>query len=190
MDEFEILQQKRYAIIEGSVSREQRQFIIEFCRKSQIRRVLEIGFNGGLSASAFLSAHPDIHMVSFDIGEWPYVKDAKQLIDEMFPGRHTLIVGDSTVTVPQFKSNEQSFDLAFIDGGHQTPVPEKDIANCLPLLRDDGYLIMDDYCEQYGKYGVIRAYDQAVQQGLIRTVEGPFLGQGDRGWIVGQKNHV
>jgi predicted O-methyltransferase YrrM len=188
MDKFETLQQKRYTIIEGSCSREQRQFIINFCQTQNppIRRVLEIGFNGGLSAAAFLDAHPDIHVVSFDLGEWPYVKDAKQLIDELFPGRHTLIIGDSTVTVPQFHS-EESFDLAFVDGGHHTPVPDKDIANCLPLLRSNGYIIMDDYCEAYGKFGVIRAYDQAVQRGDIQTTKGPFLGQEGRGWVVGQK---
>lgn len=189
MDEFETLQQKRYTIVEGSCSEEQRHFIINFCQTQNppILRVLEIGFNGGLSAAAFLGAHPDIHVVSFDLGEWPYVKDAKQLIDELFPGRHTLIIGDSTVTVPQFHS-EQSFDLAFVDGGHHTPVPDKDIANCLPLLRgSNGYIIMDDYCEAYGKFGVIRAYDQAVQRGDIQTIKGPFLGHEGRGWVVGQK---
>ena len=31
-------------------------------------------------------------------------------------------------------------------------------------------------------------YDDAVARGLIQTIEGPFSGEGQRGWIVAQKN--
>jgi hypothetical protein len=31
------------------------------------------------------------------------MKHGKEYIDATYPGRHTLIVGDSTVTVPQYK---------------------------------------------------------------------------------------
>jgi len=188
MNDFITKQRTRYNIIEGSIGLEQIDFIQTFCRAHpDVRRVFEIGFNGGLSSAAFLSARPDIEVVSFDLGAWPYVADAKKLIDELFPGRHTLILGDSTVTVPQFDAvATEPFDLGFVDGGHTTPVPDLDIANCLPLLRaHDGFVIVDDYCETYGSDGVIRAYDAAVERGDLRTFAGPFS-SGDRGWIVAE----
>ena len=191
MDPFLKLQRSRYSITEGSIGPEHIDFIHAFCSRPNVRRVLEIGFNGGISSAAFLSARPDIEVVSFDLGAWPYVADAKRLVDELFPGRHTLILGDSTVTVPEYNTdNAEPFDLAFVDGGHTTPVPDLDIANCLPLLRaHDGFVIVDDYCEAYGSEGVIRAYDAAVERGDLRTVAGPYSASGGRGWIVAKKTY-
>ncbi len=60
--------------------------------------------------------------MSFDIGSHSYVKRAKKLIDEMFPLRHTLILGDSTKTLPEYCKQKENmlFDAAFIDGGHES----------------------------------------------------------------------
>lgn len=35
--------------------------------------VLEVGFNAGLGAAAFLEASPQVHVVSFDLAEHPFV---------------------------------------------------------------------------------------------------------------------
>ena len=74
---------------------------------------MEIGFNAGHSSELFLK-YTSAHVTSFDLGEHPYVSHAKEYIDA-YPGRHSLIIGDSTVTVPKCIGK---YDIIFIDGGH------------------------------------------------------------------------
>lgn len=171
------------------MSDEQVAYVTDLLRRHpDIRTILEIGFNGGLSAAAMLEARDDTTVVSFDIGRWEYVRDAKALVDEKFPGRHTLVVGDSVDTVPRFDpARKGTFDLAFIDGGHEAPVPAADIRNTLEFLKPGALVLVDDYCAAYGRHGVIDAYDDAVAQGWYETVEGPFEGTERRGWIVARK---
>lgn len=185
LDSFCSIQPTRYDIVEGSVSKNQSRWLVELLqRHTEVKEVLEIGFNGGLSCASMLSARSDISVTSFDLGSWPYVYDAAKLIGEMFPGRHSITLGDSTKTLPNVLYRQ--FDLVFLDGGHGTPVPQHDIRNALQVLKPGGLLVMDDYCAAYGIYGVIEAYDEAVLTGVLVTVSGPHS-DGDRGWIVGQK---
>jgi predicted O-methyltransferase YrrM len=173
-------QTNAYNIVEGSVDREQANFLIDFVENKNIERVLEIGFNGGLSSAAFLSNERVKEVVSFDIGQWAYVLNAKQLIDSEFIGKHTLIIGDSVRTVPKHFTNEP-YDLAFIDGGHSYETALADILNCQKIVRKDGFIIIDDY--NYGE--VKQAYDNTANMGITETVEGPIVSSDNvRSWIV------
>ena len=84
--------------------------------------------------------------ISIDIGAHPYVLTAKTWIDKEWPGRHTLVIGDSTTALPKLMKLVPSLspDLIFIDGGHDAPVPEMDIHNCLQLARPDTWIVVDD----------------------------------------------
>lgn len=107
--------------------------------------VMEIGFNAGNSAEVFLQNNKNLTLTSFDIGEHQYVTVAKSYIDEKYPGRHTLILGDSTVTVSAFsKNNDTKFDVIFIDGGHSYDVAKADMENCFKLSNKDTVVIFDD----------------------------------------------
>ena len=44
----------------------------------------------------------NINLISFDIGWYNYTNLGKQFIDEKYPSRHKLIIGDSLKTVPKF----------------------------------------------------------------------------------------
>ena len=57
-----------------------------------------------------------------------------------------LIIGDSTVTVPEFIKDhpDSKFDLIFIDGGHTYDIATKDIMNCKVLAHADTIVVMDD----------------------------------------------
>ena len=109
-----------------------------------IKNVMEIGFNGGHSAYTFLSSNENIHLVSFDIGEHDYVKLGKKYIDKFFPNRHSLIIGNSSVTVPEFSKTGKKFDLIFIDGGHDYEIAFNDLLNSKKLSHDKTLIIMDD----------------------------------------------
>jgi predicted O-methyltransferase YrrM len=190
---FRSAQERLYDIDEGSVVNVQVEFILRFLQHDHpdIQHVLEIGFNGGLSSAAMLSARPNIRVTSFDIGEHSYVSAAKELIDETFgKDRHRLLVGDSTQTIPKFAQTcppGTTFDFAFVDGGHDHPVPHLDITNVVPLVRKGGHMFVDDYCLTFGSRGVISAYNDAVSSGRLETVQGPFFDvETSRGWIVGR----
>jgi predicted O-methyltransferase YrrM len=155
-----------------------------------VKTVVEVGFNGGHSAAAFLSARPDVKVISFDLGFHNYVLSAKRLIDRLYPERHLLIIGDSTKTVPLstalFRLGVTTADLAYIDGGHGDLVPYQDITNFLKILPSGAHIIVDDYCQTYGIYGVIQGWERALAERLVTLADGPFTVR-DRGWIVGRK---
>ncbi len=106
-------------------------------------KVMEIGFNGGHSAEVFLS-NPQVTLTSFDLGMHNYVYPAKSYIDKMYPNRHTLIIGDSRVTLPEYIKNNTTFDVIFIDGGHDYDIAKSDLENCFYLSHSDTIVIMDD----------------------------------------------
>jgi len=113
---------------------------------NKVKSVLEIGFNAGHSADTFLKASENITLVSFDIATHPYVDAGKQYIDEKYPGRHTLIKGDSRETVIEYYRNnpEKKFDLIFIDGGHYENIPQSDLANCRVFSHENTIVVMND----------------------------------------------
>lgn len=139
-----------------------------------VHTVLEIGFNAGHSSYVFLEARPDVQVVSFDLGEHAYVSAAKDFIDKKFPGRHQLVLGDSTVTVPQYRQTypEALFDLAFVDGGHDYEVAIADLRNCQQLVARNGLVVMDDLLpwKTWG-IGPTRAWAEVAQEGLVTSLE-------------------
>uniref|UniRef100_A0A6C0BID1 Methyltransferase n=1 Tax=viral metagenome TaxID=1070528 RepID=A0A6C0BID1_9ZZZZ len=143
--------------IEGGSQGEQSEQFIRFLHENpKINRVLEIGFNLGHSAATFLSASPEIKVISVDLGEHKYIHDCKKVIDKHFPGRHQLFIGDSTKLIPQLKGKIHP-NFIFIDGGHFGDTPLQDIRNCLAISDNNTILCLDDTEYLYGWYDVVTA---------------------------------
>ena len=108
--------------------------------------VMEIGFNAGHSAEVFLQNNPTLSLTSFDLGSHPYVSTAKEYIDKTYPNRHILILGDSTISVPLYINDNpgKTFDVIFIDGGHDYQIANADLINCKNLSNKDTVVIIDD----------------------------------------------
>lgn len=149
--------------------------LIEFS-KSPNMRIMEIGFNAGHSAEIFLKHNPTATLLSFDLGAHPYVRSAKEYIDGTFPDRHTLILGDSRTTLPEYIQTHQGaaakFDLIFIDGGHDLPIAKSDIENCYHFAHANSVVIMDDtirtkYWDATWTRGPTRAWNEAIQKKMI-----------------------
>ncbi len=173
-------------LAEGGSCIEQIEYFLTLLRKqTNVKQVLEIGFNGGLSASGILSAREDIHLISIDIGKHPYVLQAKEWIDRDFPGRHTLVIGDSMTALPKLMKLFPSFspDLIFIDGGHDAPVPEADLNNSLQLARPDTWIILDDVVPWM--VGILAPLNKLIEENKIHIFE--QRREAIHGWLLLKK---
>ena len=147
--------------------------LIEITNQPNIR-VMEIGFNAGHSAEVFLKNNSTLTLTSFDIGIHEYVNAAKGYIDTVYPGRHTLILGDSQQTVPAYLENNKDakFDVIFIDGDHTYEVAKADMENCFHLAHKDTIVLLDDTMftpswEQSWNIGPTRIWMEYLNQSKI-----------------------
>ncbi len=152
--------------------------LVKLVSSPLIHRVFEIGFNAGHSSDTFLRAKPDVSVVSCDISNRKCVQAGKKYIDITYPSRHTLLIGDSTLVVPQFsKDNPQvKFDIIFIDGGHEYETAMADLLNCKALAHENTIVIMDDVSELTNDkdtswaIGPTRVWKELVQQRVIQEM--------------------
>jgi predicted O-methyltransferase YrrM len=174
--------------IEGGSIPEQSEFFINYLLQNpHIKLILEIGFNAGNSANAFLSARDDIKVISVDIGEHLYIKDAKEVINKYYPERHALIVGDSKLVIPEIlKTYDPPItpELIFIDGDHSEPTPLIDARNCLKLAGPNTILVMDDTTINMGWAGVLQAMCELVKGKEIDPTYVNSYTVRNRGWTL------
>jgi hypothetical protein len=177
-------------VIEGSISEKQILFFIDYLLQNpNIKNILEIGFNLGSSAIAFLSTRTDINVISIDIGFHGYVKDAKKIIDTIFPNRHTLLIGDSKILMRKIEFLYPNFKphLIFIDGDHTEPTPIIDLRNALYLADKETSIILDDCSVANGYDGVIQAYLDVIKYKEIDIKSCKVYSDVTTGWILMKK---
>lgn len=196
---FRHVMQAEAGIYEGGASLAQISHLRDVARRSDSTWIAEIGFNVGYSTIGFLESSPETKVVSFELDLRPCVKLAKEFIDERYPGRHELVIGDSQVTVPEFADADRSgpigFDLVFIDGSHMYEVAANDIDNIRRIAAHRATVVMDDLTPWYlWGAGPTRAWHEAVEAGKIEPLEyivdgrivSHIEGPADRAWAVGR----
>lgn len=167
------LNEKQVVLLEGHSQNweAQQKTLRRFAMQSSVQTILEIGFNGGHSAEVFLKSNPGCRVVSFDLGEHAYVHVGKEYIDTAFPERHTLILGNSVWTLSSYP--QTTFDIIFIDGGHDVFVAVSDLIHCKRFAHESTLVFMDDVVERpdwtkHWNVGPTTAWKEAVRNGVVR----------------------
>ena len=142
-------------------------------RPGQPVNVLEVGFNAGLGAAAFLAASPQAHVVSFDLAEHPYVAACAAYLRARFPERMHLVTGDSRATLPRFAAvSGARFDLLLIDGAHDEATFRSDIEHARALAAPGAVVIVDDLLPHTGYgAGVTSGWEALVREGVLTQPE-------------------
>jgi predicted O-methyltransferase YrrM len=175
----------------GSINEGQQKFIQKFLEEhNHVKNILETGFHVGLSAATMLAVRPDIRVTSFDIFWFDYTRRAKLFLDIAFPGRNTLIAGNSINTLPTFFNSFPTYspDFVFIDGGHERPIPYIDMWYILNHVRPGTWVMIDDYCDEHGSQGVIEAVNTILKDGILTDVM--VYKSNDRGWVFGKRSDI
>lgn len=175
----------------GSISAPQMDFIAHFFKEHpEVKTVLETGFHKGLSSALFLDLRPELRVVSFDIFWFDYTRKSKLFLDKHYPDRHLLLAGNSVTSLPTFFKFHPEFvpDFVFIDGGHERPVPYMDIYQILRNIKENTWVMIDDYCKAHGEGGVNEAIDYMIKMNLLKNVK--IYAAADRGWITAQRSEV
>ena len=111
------------------------------------------------------------------------------LLDKYYGNRNLLIAGNTIGSLKKYlEQTKTEFDLVFIDGGHEWPVPYYDLQEILSMVKEDTIVLIDDYCEAHGKQGVIRAVDEIIKMGLLKDIQ--VLNSHDRGMIIAKRSSL
>jgi len=155
-----------FSSFEGSSKEEHMIWHNKLVEKYKPKIIVEIGFNTGISALNFLSKSDDIQVISFDILLHHYCSYAKLFVDEKYPGRHTLVAGNSSKVIPSFMKMHPEFraDLIFIDGDHNLNGAYADIVNCYQMATKKTILIADNVVPH-------RGLGSGVYDALLRAIE-------------------
>jgi predicted O-methyltransferase YrrM len=180
---------ERHKGLEGFFEKEQCLFLDTFLKTHpSIHLISEIGFNVGMSSFVNLFARSDTKVVSFDLGVHSYVPHQKKFLDELFPGRHTLCIGDSRETLPSFANltgHNPIFDFCIVDGGHTDDIPLKDCLNSLAMLKPGGWILIDDVIENEEHKAVKDAVHYLLDSEFVINEE--YNSTETRGWLIAQK---
>lgn len=188
------LNSKNINVTEGNIYSLQLQQneILEILKNNNLKNIMEIGFNAGHSSELFLG-NTSAYVHSFDIGDHfhEYLKYGKLFINQKYPNRHTLVFGDSKITVPRFaKNNNINFDLIFIDGGHDYETAYADLLNCKELAHSETIVIMDDIVKNDDykaehTLGPTKVWNDLVKCNILSELSHSFYSHG-RGQSVGK----
>jgi predicted O-methyltransferase YrrM len=136
--------------------------------------VLEIGFNAGLSAVAFLEASPQVRLVSLDLGRHDYVVPCSEHVRSVFGDRFEVVLGDSTRTLPRFAAQQGASwaDLVLVDGGHDEDTCRADLLNGRDAAAPGALVVVDDLMphESWG-FWVTKVWDELLREGVLTDPE-------------------
>lgn len=105
------------------------------------RHILEIGVHAGHSLLIALLAAPHAHVTCVDTCGWDHVARCVEYLQRQFPGRITLLKGDSATLL---EGMQTTFDLIHVDGDHSPAGVRADLERAMALSDDRTAFVIDD----------------------------------------------
>ena len=105
--------------------------ILKLFELPHVKTVCETGYNLGHSAALAFIANPNMTVISFDMATHLSTVHSVALLQEKFPGKLVVVLGDSQKSVPDYFSNNKDAvcDVVLVDGGHEGNIPISDLIN-------------------------------------------------------------
>ena len=161
-----------------------------------VHQICEVGFNAGHSSVTALMSNPTAKVLSFDWMRMSYSSKSFDFVQLAWPARHELVVGDSTVSIPNFindlreRGEQFTCDVIFIDGGHTYEIAKSDLEHMFHLSHPATLLVIDDvFCESEFCEGPTAAWQEFVDSGAVRQT-GCQRGDVERNWCYGYYDHA
>lgn len=119
---------------------------ISISRLKSPKTILQIGLNSCTNVLVNLLTYPnDVVIYCLDIYENSYTKNIFQYLNNIFPERLKLIVGNSSNSLPLLKKQnpDLKFDLVFIDGSSEMGIANGDFFHSLSFVDFKDFLIFN-----------------------------------------------
>lgn len=126
---------------------EQSREYMAYTRPSRVKTICEVGFAGGHSTVAYMTANPDATIYSFDdFGKRELTQLAYDTLKKTKSNLY-LQEGDSTVELPKFSAAHPNVycDVISVDGAHHAHFPDVDLSNFKYLANYPNVVLIDDY---------------------------------------------
>jgi len=134
-----------------------------------ITNILEIGFNIGCSATMWMEWHPEqtVKLTAVDICKHKDTAPAAETVKERYGDRFKFIASNSFEAKQYLE--DQTFDMAFIDGGHDHDTVVHDTKMALELGAT--IFVYDDYhvddTSKHATNGVKKGTEILIEENLI-----------------------
>jgi len=132
---------------------------VNFKNIKNVKNILEIGSYEGRSAIFFLKNFSDSNITCVDTwsGSDEHNSVNFQLIEKNFDlntsiyQSNNLLMKHKMTSNEFFQKNDKHFDLIYVDGDHSFDQVKIDLINSWNILKNGGFLILDDYMWWYYK---------------------------------------
>jgi hypothetical protein len=145
---------------------------LSICKLKFVKTILQIGLNSCSFILINLLNNPDVIIYCVDEGKYSYTKKCFDYLNESFPGRLKLLVGNSSIVLPSLRKENPNlrFNVVIIDGGIDMGSVNGDFFHSLGFVDFKDVLIFN----HKGTNGLKFLWDGYVKDKHIKDVSSCF----------------